>query len=112
MSIIHCQNSSKCPLKKFDWNNKLYSGAMDIFLKYLKTNFIIIIIIIIIILIYSFDGDNRVPLSSGDLEQRPVAHKMSFIVCHRILILELTTTTITEGAHSFALFHEFFTNSK
>jgi len=38
-------------LKKFDWNNKLYSGAMDIFLKYLKTNFIIVIIIIIIILI-------------------------------------------------------------
>ena len=95
-------------LKEFDWNNKLYSETMDIFLEYLKTN----LIIIIILLLLSFDGDNRVPVSSGDLEQRPVAHKMSFIVCHRILILKLTTTTITEGAHSFALFHEFFTNSK
>ena len=39
----------------------------------------------------------------GTWNKRPVAHKMSFIVCHRILILKLTTTTITEGAHSCAL---------
>ena len=48
---------------------------MDIFLEYLKPNFIIIIIIIV----KYFDGDNKVPLSSGDLEQGSVSHKISLL---------------------------------